>query len=197
MLEINGWNINPNRRWFVRLVAGASDILAELYLTQADAEAQANRQASGRTTGFGSGMPVALENDPGATHPVSFFQGAYSWHLKVSGQSGDPATIYRVAEFVELEEISHPIYRNSRLISTRATAEIDAHTHATVRTELDLGSHLPALEPGDVLRLNSSRRGKDENRQVFEHRISGEIGGDGEAKLTSTVIVASYIELRR
>jgi len=142
-------------------------------------------------------MPVTIENDSGATHPVSFFQDAYSWHLKVSGQNGDPAKIYRVNEFVELEEISHPIYRNARLITTRAAAEIDAHTHATVRTELDLGCHLPELEPGDVLRLNISRRGKDENRQVIEHRISGEIGGDGEAKLTSTVIVASYIELRR
>lgn len=195
--SLDAWNVDVNRTWYVRLSDAGSTILVGLYLTQANAEAQTSRQAYGSTTGFGSSLPVTLTNENGATVPVALYQDTYTWHLQVSGQDGDATKVYRLKEFIELDEISHPIYRNADLINTRATAEIDAHTHAVTRKELDLGSHIPTLEPGQVVRLNSTRRGKDEKMQVLEHRVSGEVSDGGEMKLTNTITVASYLELKR
>lgn len=193
--SINAWNINPNRVWFVRLSDAGSTISVELYLTHADAEAQTNLQASGATTGFGTTLDVTLLPDVAATVIVSFFQD-YAWHLKVSGADGDATVIFQVKEFVDLDEISHPIYRNTDLIATRATAEIDAHTHAVIRKEITLGSHIPDIEPGDIVRVNSTRRGKDELLQVVEHQISAEISAENTT-LTSTLSVAGYLALKR
>ncbi len=194
---ITAWNIDPNRLWFVRLSDADAGIRAELYLSEADAEEQANLQASGYTSGYGSNQPIALNMDPAATVSISLFQPVYPWHLKVSGAALDPVQIYRVREFVDLDEISHPIYRNEDLITTRARAEIDAHTHAVIRQAVDLGSHIPTLEAGDIVQLASTRRGKTERLQVLEHRIAGEISEGGEMRLTSAITVAGYLALKR
>jgi hypothetical protein len=98
---------------------------------------------------------------------------------------------------VDLDEISHPIYRNEDLIATRARAEIDAHTHAVIRKAVDLGSHIPTLEAGDIVQVASTRRGKTELLQVLEHRIAGEISEGGETRLTSSIAFAGYLALRR
>ena len=197
MFSLESWNINPNKSWFVRLADGGANIAVGLYLSRDEAEAQTNRQAHGVTSGFGSALPVTLAMDAGSTIPISLFQELHTWHLKVSGQDGDSIKIYKIKEFVDLDEVSHPIYRNSCLITSRATAEIDSHTHARILKEVELGSHLPELEPGRVVRLDSSRRGKDNLLQTLEHRIAGEISEDREAKLTSSVTVANYLTLRR
>ncbi len=197
MLEINSWNVNPNREWFVRLSDAGSAIAAGLYLTQADALAQTKRQAHGVTAGFGTALPVTLANEPAAEAPVSFFQPTYNWHLLVSGQDGNTVRILRVREFVDLDEIEHPIYRNEALITSRASAEIDAHTHAKISKDISLGAHLPTMEPGDTVRIDSSRRGKDEVLQVIEHRILAESLDSGETRLTSSLTAASYLPLRR
>lgn len=197
MHAITSWNVNPNRLWFVRLSDAGSGIRAELYLTQADAEAQTSLQAAGTSTGFGSGQAITLTNESGATEPVSSFQDIYSWHLLVSGADGDPEKIYRIKEFVDLDEISDPIYRNEALITTRARAEINAHTHAVITKDVSLGSHIPTLEPGEIVQLASARRGKTELLQVMEHRISGEVSDSGEMSLVSSLVSAGYLALKR
>lgn len=197
MYSIASWNTNPNRVWWVRLSDAGSSIRVELYLTQADAETQTNLQASGMSAGFGNGLPITLGIESGASEPISLFQDIYSWHLSVSGADGDPVKIHRVKEFVDLDEISDPIYRNELLISTRAKAEIDAHTHATIGKDVSLGSHIPALEPGNIIQLASSRRGKTELLQVMEHRIAGEVSDGGEMSLTSSLKASGYLVLRR
>lgn len=195
--SIDGWNINPNRLWFVRLSDAGAGILAELFLTEADAQAGTNRQAHGVTIGHGSGLELTLEAESGAEISVSFFQSGHPWHVLVSGGVADPVVIFRVAEFVELDEISHPIYRNEDIIATRAKAEVDAHTHAVIEKNVALGAHLPTLEPGDVVRLDSDRRGTDQLLQVTEHRIAVSISQGGETSLTSTIAAATYLQLRR
>ena len=194
--SIDSWNINPNRAWFVRLSDAGSGISVDLYLTSSDAQAQTSRQAHGSTAAYGPELQVTLSNDPGTAFPVSFFQD-YPWHLKVSGASGDAVKVFKVKEFVDLDEIDHPIFRNSDLTSLRAAAEIDAHTHALIRKEITLGSHLPELEPGEIVRLSSSRRGRVENLQAVEHRIVGEQSEGGETRLTSTITATSHMALRR
>jgi hypothetical protein len=196
-LLIQSWNLNPNREWFARLADAGSSISVELYLTQADAQAQTNRQAHGATSGFGSALGVTLTNDTGAAAPISLFQSTYSWHLMVSGSDGDATKIFRMKAFVDLDEIEHPIYRNEALITSRATAEIDAHTHARIAKDIALGTHIPTLEPGDIVRVQSTRRGKNELLQMAEHRIMAEISGGGQVSLINSITAVGYLALRR
>ena len=189
--SIANWNIAENIVWYVRLADSGSGISVKLYLSQADAEAQTNMQASG-SCGYGSNKDVTLTNESGATEPVSLFRDDYGWHLMVSGTSGDSTKIFKVKEFVNLEEISHAIYRNSSLITARATAEINAHTHAAIVRQISLGTHLPSLEAGDIARLTSTRRGLDDYGQIFEHTITGTPGS-----LISEIEVRKYLELKR
>lgn len=190
--SILNWNIAENIVWYVRLSDTGAGVSAELYLTRADAEARTNLQAGGESSGYGSNLEITLTNEDGASVPVSFFQEGYSWHLTVAGGSGDPVKIFKVREFVDLEEIVHPIYRNSALLEARAAAEINAHTHARINRTLLLGVHLPGLKAGDILRLNSNRRGIDDLSQVFEHRILGT-----PDSLVSEVDVVKFLELKR
>ena len=197
MLSILNWNIDENRIWFIRLADSGAAVSVELYLTLADAQAQTNLQASGESSGYGSDLEVILGNDSEATTPVSFFQEEYLWHLVVSGQNGDPVKIFKIKEFVEMDEISHAIYRNSTLIGSRAAAEIDAHTHAVIIRNISPGLHLPELEVGDIARLNSARRSVDDFSQVVEHEIVGEINDDGTQSLVSNIETRKYLELKR
>jgi hypothetical protein len=191
-LSIINWNIDENRVWFVRLSDTGTAVLVELYLTQADAEAQTNLQASGVSTGYGTILEVTLVNESGATVPVSLFRDEYAWHIMVAGQNGDATKIYKIKEFIEMEEISHAIYRNSTLITARATAEIDAHTHAAIIRNIPLGTHLPELEVGQVMGFNSTRRGINDLSQVTDHEIIG-----SPNSLISVIETRKYLELKR
>ena len=192
MLSIVNWNIAEKSTWFVRLADSGSAVAVELYVTQADAEAQTNLQASGGTSGYGSSLEVELTNEEDAAAPVSLFQEDYSWHLSVAGQSGDDTKIFKVREFVEMDEISHSIYRNSALITARATAEINAHTHAAIVRNISLGTHLPEIEVGQIAELDSSRRGIDDLSQIYEHQIVGT-----PDSLVSEIETRKYLELKR
>jgi hypothetical protein len=191
-LSIVNWNIDENRVWFVRLEDIGSAVSVELYLTQADAEARENLQASGESSGYGSELEVTLVNEDGATVPVTFLQEEYSWHLVVSGQNGDSLVIFKMKEFIELDEISHAIYRNSTLITARATAEIDAHTHAAIIRQISLGVHLPELEVGQIVGVDSDRRGIDDLSQVVEMQITG-----NPDSLTTEIEIRKYLALKR
>lgn len=191
-LSVVNWNINENRVWYVRLYDTGSVVSIEIYLTHADAEAQANLQASGESTGYGTALEITLENEEAASVPISLFQEEYAWHVIVAGQNGDATKIFKIKEFVELDEISHSIYRNSALISARATAEINAHTHAAIVREIALGAHLPEIEPGQILGIDSARRGIDDLSQITEHMIIGT-----QDSLVSDLETRKYMELKR
>jgi hypothetical protein len=191
-LSIVNWNIAENIVWCVRLADAGTGISVELYLTQADAEGRTNLQASGESGEYGSDIEVTLDNESGASTPVSFFQDGYACHLVVSGQNGDATKIFKVKQFVDLDDIAHAIYRNSKLITARAGAEIKEHTHARITRNILLGGHLPELEPGDTARLNSTRRGLDDRSQVFEHLIRGTLNS-----LVSQVEAVRFLELKR
>ena len=191
-LAIQNWNIAENMKWFVRMEDSGSGVSVELYLTQADAEAQANLQASGESSGYGSALEVTLTNEEGASTPVSLFLGEYSWHLLVAGASGDGVKIFQIKEFVDMDEISHPIYRTSDLVQARAAAEINARTHAAIIRNIALGTHLPDIEVGEIAGVNSARRGMNDLGQVHEHQIIGT-----PESLISEVEVRKYLELKR
>lgn len=189
-IAVTNWNVAENVTWFVRVADNGAGLAVELYASQADATAQANLQASGATAGYGSELDVILTAAEGAS--VTLWQDTYDWHLQVSGQAGDAAKILRVAAFVDLEEIVHPLYREAALVARKAAAEIDAHTHARLAKTLTLGVHLPELEPGDIVQITSARRSLSILAQVDTHTIQG----DPDA-LISEVTVSSYLELKR
>ena len=191
-LNITAWNIDPNRTWFVRLADAGSSISVALYTSEADAQAQTNPQASGSTSGFGSALPVTLTVATGAIYPVSLFQSAYSWHLAVSGSDGDTTKIFRIKEFVELDEIDHPVYRNAELIPLRAAAEINAHTNVKYTRSLQLGTVFPSITEGSIGILTSARHGISERGQVVTHTISGT-----HASLTSSIELVTHKALKR
>ena len=191
-LSIVNWNIYQNRAWFVRLADTGSAVSIELYLTQADAQAQSNMQASGESSGYGSGLEIVLENESEASTPVSLFQDEYSWHLIVSGQNGDAAKIFKVKEFVEADEISHAIYRNSSIISSRAAAEINAHTHAAINRNISIKEHYPEMDIGNVIKVTSSRHGIDDLNEISELQIIGTANS-----LINEIEAIKYLVLKR
>jgi len=190
--NITAWNIDPNRVWYVRLADAGTNLSVELYLTEADARAQTNLQASGATTAFGSALPVTLTVATGATWAVSLFQSAYSWHLRVSGADGDSTKIFRIKEFVELDEIDHPVYRNAELIPLRAAAEINAHTNVKYTRSLQLGTIMPAVTEGSIGLLTSARHDVSERGQVANHTITGTYNS-----LTSSIELVTFKALKR
>ncbi len=187
---ISNWNLDPNREWFVRLNWADPVVSVELYLTQADAQNQTGRQASG-SAAPGGDVAVILTADPGGPE-ISFFQETEAWHLKISGQAGDPTAILRVRAFVDLDDITHPIYRNPLLITRRAAAGIDAHTHVELLRTLELAAHYPDAEPGQVVGLSSARRGLDVLCQVRDFTITGD-----PDHLVTTINCAAYTALTR
>jgi hypothetical protein len=191
-LSVVNWNIDENRVWFVRLSDTGSAVLVELYLTQASAQARTNMQASGESTGYGTALEVILTNEVGATVPVTLFRDEYAWHLMVAGLHSDTTKIFKKKEDIEMDEISHAIYRNSSLITARATAEINAHTHAAIVRDISLGTHLPEIEPGQIIGVDSDRRGIDDLSQITEITITGT-----QNSLVNTIETRKYIGLKR
>lgn len=194
--SIVSWNVSPNRVWYVRVSDNGSNILVGLFLTESDARGNSNRQAYGTTSAFGSDLSVSLTNEITATEPVSKFQSSESWHVKVSGDDGDSTKIFKVKEFVELDEIEDPIYRNADLITTRATAEIDAHTYAKITKSLALGVLLELVDVGDTVQCSSTRRNNNSVVQVEEHRIYF-MTNESKTVMMSTLNVAGYLALKR
>lgn len=190
--SINNWNLNPNRVWYVLLSDSGSAISAGLYLTEEDAESQSNPQAEGSTQGYGDGLDVYLVSDENSIVQISLFQDFLAWHLKVSGSSGDPARVFKIKEFVDLDEISHPVYRNAGLSPVRASAEIDAHTHAIYNRTVQLATHLPDVNVGDICGLSSVDRGISDLGQVMRRRIIGT-----PESLIDTLEISSFKPLKR
>ena len=89
---------------------------------------------------YGSSADLVLSNvsDMSGETQVSYFQTAVTKHVVVAGESGDSTKVFKLSEFVDLPEISDPIFRNSDLIEIKATAEIDAHTHAVIERDVQL-----------------------------------------------------------
>lgn len=190
---ITNWNIDPNRLWYVRIEDVSGVLTIGLYLSESDASAKTNRQAYYAQETFGTAVEITLDEDAGATVSVSLHQETDVWHLIVSGSVSDATKIFQIKPFVDLDDIQHPAYRNPLLVTRRATAEINAHTHVDIERYLDLGVHLPELEPGKILSVTSSRRGLTNDLcQVREHVITGE-----PDRLVSKVAAAKYQAIKR
>lgn len=193
--SIDNWNINENVIWYVRMADTGADISVKLFRTQAGAEANDSSYDSYATVAYGSDVEVALEPNTDVSD-VELFQTDLDWHLRVSGQNGDSIVVYKVGVFTDLPEIRDPIYANEDLILSRATAEINEHTHMKFPRTLGIPDHLESVSVGDVIQLTSTRRNKTEKSQVMSKEIGYSVTSN-EVSLRTTLVTASYLAMRR
>ncbi len=188
--KIAEWNLDPNRHWYVRL-SDSGNVKVELYKTQSDAQSQVNLVASGESSGYGSELPVELTMDENGSPEIDFFNSSLSYHLKVSGQSGDTAKIFHIKPFVDLPDISHSIYRSEDLIRRRAILEINKGTHYSLVRTLEM-PHNAALDEGTVMKIVSSRRNLDVLATITEYRVIGTVNS-----LIDSIEAVQYEDLVR
>ena len=199
---LENWNVSPNKTWFVSVIGYAEDEyetgnLITLYDTLIDLQTHTNAVSYGYLN-TDTLEVVLIAADEYDEDPAYYYQDL-KYHLMLSGvvEEGEEYQ-YKVKPLTDLDEIRHPIYNNSNIAFSRGEAELDLHTYAVLGRELVLGTHLPVLEPGDVVNLTSTRRGETAKKsQILGETITGSISEDGTASLITSINVANYLELSR
>lgn len=192
--EIDDWNINPNQVWYVRLYDSGFFTEIELYNTESDAQRAVDRVANGSAV-HGTAEEVTLTNDP--TEPdIEFFNNSLTYHMKVSGDPGDPLRITKVNQFTDLDEIASSLFTSAIVIQARAFHEINLGTHTRMERSLELAEHDPDMDEGTVLRLMSDMRGLDNLVEVEELTINISQGDDGETRVTEVLSTIEWLDFR-
>ena len=189
------WNVYPNQLWYVKLIGDSgSGMVVQLFETEADLTAGTNITASGIVDA--DTLEVVLSDS--LSVDMEFYYEDYTAHLTVSKLlTGTATRSFKLKPLTDISEIDHAIYNNSNISISRGEAELDLHTYAILRREIALGSHLPELECGEFVELNSVRRNKLEKSQVLSMTIAGSASDDGTSELITTINVANYLELSR
>ena len=165
--DIIDWNTDPNQRWFVKLSDIGSSMRVELFNSQADAQAPANRVAFGEVL-FGAAQPVTLTPDltlPAYGDPLTKFNTSLSYHLVVSGQDGDATKIFAIGPFTDLQSVEDPLMLTEAMIQARGELEINRGTHSRFYSSLTLARHFPNLDEGEIVTLSSTKRSLVKVRQ--------------------------------
>jgi len=190
------WNVNPNQIWYIALIGEDEyeDMQVFLYETLVDMYAGTNAVASGTVNS--ETFQVVLTDSLDVE--MDYYYDDYSVHLTVTGILYGPVVRYfKIKPLTDISEINHSIYNNSLITLSRGEAELDLHTYAILGRELVLGIHVPELECGNIVELDSTRRNKIENSQVLSQTIVGTQSDDGESSLITTINVVNYVELLR
>lgn len=193
-MNVTNWNVDENKDWYIRLEDSGSNITVELYVTESDAQHQNNRRAYGSAV-YGTGVDCILTADAGYT--IDLFQEDYTWHLQVSGQSGDATKIYKMNAFTDLPSIVHSIFRNTNLISIKSTYEINLHTKYKTIRRIPLGVHIPDVAVGKIITFNSTRRGVTEDNQIAGFTITGRASANGDAQLVNKLDLIKFTNLNK
>lgn len=190
-LLLQSWNVSPNKTWYVDV----TNAIVTLYDTQADMLNGVNPVATGEADEYT--LDVVLSYVDEYEGDVAFYYSDLLVHLYLS-EIISGTRQFKVNPLTDIAELRHPIYNNSNIIISKGEAELNLHTYMVLKKGLVLGTHLPELEPGDVISLTSTRRGTTEKKsQVLSETISGSISGSGEASLVNTIQIADYKELSR
>jgi len=193
-MDVTNWNLDENRDWHVRLEDSGTDITVELYTTQSDAQHQSNRRSYGSAS-YGSNSECILTADAG--YSVDLYQADYTWHLRVAGENGDSTKVYKINAFTDLPSIVHSIFRNTTLISVKATYEINLHTKYKTVRKVPLGIHIPDISVGKIMTFDSTRRGVAEENQISNMTINGVVNNSGDARLTTNLELIKFSNLSK
>jgi hypothetical protein len=186
--SISSWNVGENQDWFARVEDAGTGISIKVYESLIDAQNEENLIAYALTSGFGSASVVL--SAPIGQQTLSRFQTIYSWHLVVSGSSGDPLVIFKISKFVELSPISDAIYKNEDLIVARGTQEIRKRTNASYVNRL-VSPVWKDIEIGNVISIDSPRI-STKLAQVDQFKISG-----NAVSLVMEIQAIEYMEMNR
>lgn len=194
-ISLLNWNVYPNQLWYVKLIGDSgSGMVVQLYETEIDLDAGTNIVASGIVDA--DTLEVVLSDS--LSVDMEFYYEDYAAHLTVSKiLTGTSTRSFKLKPLTDISEIDHSVYNNSNISISRGEAELDLHTYAILGREIVLGTHLPELECGEIVELNSTRRNKLEMSQVLSMTISGSASDDGTNELTTSINVANYLELSR
>lgn len=202
--KIRAFNISPNKNWYVKIVENQArtGVYVHLYSSYSDAANETNGMAEGFVS-FGTDVEVELEAtgilDTNDSELWGLYNPDFDWHVVITASTvaSHAATIYLVKKFYDLDEIRHPIYENPSLITSRATAEIDAHTYATINSTLLVADHQPTFNAGEIVQHTSSRLGTVSRQQIRSNRIIGGVDQNGESYLQNELMVTQYQGLSR
>jgi len=188
MIQLSHFNLEPNREWYFRVEAGASETSVELYTFYDDAQNQTNLVASNDSVSFGVNIPVTLTQAGGAPETISFFQSEIDYHLTVTSAANEGVKIFKLNPFTDLPPIGHSIYKNFELAQRRAEVEIGKHANAQFSFTVNLGLCTPWVNPLDEVLIQSDFFGlAGATVQVLTHRISG-----NQRSLTSDLTCIMY-----
>lgn len=152
MASITDWNVIPNKLYFVKLSDNGSQVLVELFNTQAYAQAGSNRVAYGNCA-YGISQEVDLTDD--STYPaIDYFNNSKSYHLKVTFSGSESAAIFKAGPFYD-KEINDILCCTADMQAARAAAEINKGTHSVDTKSLTLSSHDTDIRDGLVVTVNT------------------------------------------
>lgn len=186
-LAIVDWNIQAEDTLYIRLSDSGSDINVTVHTSESVAQAGTGAISNGSSE-YGTGNEVVLSE----SENFDYFNDSLTHHLKISGESGDETKVFQVAPSSDLPEISNAIYQSESLIERRATYEINAHTHTSKIRSLGIADPIPNLAIGNVLQIQSTRRGINVLTTVTELTIAGT-----PDSLLNAVETVEYIDLTR
>ena len=198
--QVTDWNLTPNQRFFVKLSDGGSQIQIDIYNTQADMDASANRVASA-TVSFGTDVEVIITPDstePSSGEALAKVNTDLSYDLKATGADGDPTKKFQIGPFTDMPPIEDALLVTEAMIQARATLEINKGTHSKLSRTLQLDSHYPDLVEGDIVSLSSTKRGLASVRnRIDDLTIKVVIDESKEVDFFDTLEVTEYKDIVR
>lgn len=198
--EIVDWNLLPNQRFFVKLSDAGTQMDVDIYNTKADIDAGTNRVAFA-TVSFAVGVEVSItadSTDPSSGEALAKFNTDLSYDLKVTGIDGDTTKKFQVGPFTDMPPVEDALLVTEAMIEARATLEINRGTHTKLTRTLNLDSHYPDLQEGDIIELSSTKRGLSSVRsRVDEITIKAEIDENKVVTFFDVVDVVEFIDIVR
>lgn len=198
--EITDWNLLPNQRFFVKLSDAGSQMQIDLYNTQADIDADTNKVGTA-TVAFGTGVEAEItagSTDPSSGDALAKFNTSLSYDLKATGVDGDTTKKFQVGPFTDMAPVEDALLVTEAMIQARATLEINRGTHSKISRTLNLDSHYPALDEGDIVTVSSTKRGLTTVRnRVDGILIRAEIDENGVFSFEDTLEVVEFTDVVR
>lgn len=173
MGTLTDWNVEPNKKYFVKLSDTGSQVLAELFNTSAYAAAGTNRVAYGNCA-YGADVELTLTND--SEYPsITYFNFTKSYHLKVTFTAGDSETTYQVGPFYDKDIHDTLCYTEDQQLA-RAQLEINRGTHSIDSKTLLRNDHDPDMRDGLVVNLDTAMF-VDQDHMIKTAKIVGRSDG--------------------
>ena len=198
--QVTDWNVLPNQRFFVKLSDAGTQMQIDIYNTQADMDASANRVASA-TVNFGTDLEVIITADstpPSSGEALAKFNTDLSYDLKATGADGDPTKKFQIGPFTDMAPIEDALLVTEAMIQNRATLEINRGTHSKLSRTLQLDRHYPALIEGDIVSLSLTKRGLASVRNRIDTlTIAVVIDESKEVSFFDTLEVVEYKDIVR